>query len=170
MDIEEKQITLQSEEGQQFKIDYQAMLQFSKFIQDQSDLSLNEPLKCAISTPILEMIIQFVNDRKTNYQPKEISTPLLSGNISLYINDIDYQFLKNIKSEKDLYQLLKAAEYFYMDVLLELIYAFTASQFIDKTNLELREKYGIYEPMTEAIEKELKDKYSDILQGTPFEE
>ena len=141
--MEAKSRIFKSEDEQKFEIEVES-LKLSKFLNDliidfpdeNDEITINE-----VNGKNLKLITDFLNHYKDG-NIKEIPKPLPSGDLQLYLDEWDYNFIKPLSLEECI-DLLNAAQALDINDLINLVSAKIASEMLIGTVDEVLEKFRI---------------------------
>ena len=141
--MEAKSRIFKSEDEQKFEVEVES-LKLSKFLNDliidfpdeNDEITINE-----VNGKNLKLITDFLNHYKDG-NIKEIPKPLPSGDLQLYLDEWDYNFIKPLSLEECI-DLLNAAQALDINDLINLISAKIASEMLIGTVDEVLEKFRI---------------------------
>ena len=141
--MEAKSRIFKSEDEQKFEVEVES-LKLSKFLNDliidfpdeNDEIKINE-----VNGKNLKLITDFLNHYKDG-NIKEIPKPLPSGDLQLYLDEWDYNFIKPLSLEECI-DLLNAAQALDINDLINLISAKIASEMLIGTVDEVLEKFRI---------------------------
>ena len=100
-----------------------------------------------IDGKLLNSIISYMDEYQTK-KPKEIPKPLPSPDLKLVLSKFDFEFINSFSLEECI-DLVNAADFLYIIELINLSSAKIASEMINCSIEEVREKFGIVPDMTE---------------------
>ena len=140
---------LKSEDGQLFEVE-ENILFVSKYLKDlaslypdpDSEININE-----VDGKNLSKIIEYLKHYE-NTKPKEIPRPLTSGDLKSILPKWDFNFINSLSLEECI-DLANAAAYLHINGLICLSTAKLASEMMNGTVEQVREKFGIKSDMTE---------------------
>ena len=143
--MEAKIRILKSEDDQKFEVETES-LKLSKFLKDlmidfpseEDEIIINR-----VDGKNLKLIIDYLNHYK-NQKIKEIPKPLPSGDLKLYIDEWDYNYINPLTLEETI-DLLNGAHILEIDGLINLTSAKIASEMLIGTVNEVFEKFRIKE-------------------------
>ena len=149
---------LKSKDGQTFDLE-EKYFELSKLLKGlatdfpdpNSELPINE-----VDGKVLSKIIDYLKHYETE-KPKEIPKPLPSSDLKPILSKFDYDYITPLSLEECV-DLVNAANYLDSPELVNLTCARLASEMINCSIEEAREKFGIKCDMTEEEIKEM-DKY-----------
>ena len=141
--MEAKSRIFKSEDEQKYEIEVES-LKLSKFLNDliidfpdeNDEITINE-----VNGKNLKLITDFLNHYKDG-NIKEIPKPLPSGDLQLYLDEWDYNFIKPLSLEECI-DLLNAAQALDINDLINLVSAKIASEMLIGTVDEVLEKFRI---------------------------
>ena len=140
---------LKSEDGQIFEVE-ESILSVSKYLKDLIDLYPdidNEINVNQVDGKNLSKIIEYLKHYE-NSKPKEISKPLTNSDLKPILPSWDYNFINSLSLEECI-DLANAATHLHINGLIELSTAKLASEMLNGTVEQVREKFGIKSDMTE---------------------
>ena len=140
---------LKSEDGQVFEVE-ESCLSMSKFFKDlindypdpDQEININRADGKNLSK-IIEYLKHYENEK-----PKEIPKPLTSSDLKPILSPWDYNFINSISLEECI-DLVNAANFLYINELVNLACAKLASEMMNGPIEQVREKFGIKSDMTE---------------------
>ena len=147
--MEAKIRILKSEDDQKFEVDTES-LKLSKFLKDlmidfpseEDEIIINR-----VDGKNLKLIIDYLNHYK-NQKIKEIPKPLPSGDLKLYIDEWDYNYINPLTLEETI-DLLNAAHILDIEGLINLTSAKIGSEMLIGTVNEVMEKFTMKEESKE---------------------
>ena len=147
--MEAKIRILKSEDDQKFEVDTES-LKLSKFLKDlmidfpseEDEIIINR-----VDGKNLKLIIDYLNHYK-NQKIKEIPKPLPSGDLKLYIDEWDYNYINPLTLEETI-DLLNAAHILDIEGLINLTSAKIGSEMLIGTVNEVVEKFTMKEESKE---------------------
>ena len=147
--MEAKIRILKSEDDQKFEADTES-LKLSKFLKDlmidfpseEDEIIINR-----VDGKNLKLIIDYLNHYK-NQKIKEIPKPLPSGDLKLYIDEWDYNYINPLTLEETI-DLLNAAHILDIEGLINLTSAKIGSEMLIGTVNEVMEKFTMKEESKE---------------------
>ena len=147
--MEAKIRILKSEDDQKFEVDAES-LKLSKFLKDlmidfpseEDEIIINR-----VDGKNLKLIIDYLNHYK-NQKIKEIPKPLPSGDLKLYIDEWDYNYINPLTLEETI-DLLNAAHILDIEGLINLTSAKIGSEMLIGTVNEVMEKFTMKEESKE---------------------
>ena len=147
--MEAKIRILKSEDDQKFEVDAES-LKLSKFLKDlmidfpseEDEIIINR-----VDGKNLKLIIDYLNHYK-NQKIKEIPKPLPSGDLKLYIDEWDYNYINPLTLEETI-DLLNAAHILDIEGLINLTSAKIGSEMLIGTVNEVVEKFTMKEESKE---------------------
>ena len=140
---------LKSEDGQLFEVE-ENILCVSKYLKDlitlypdpDSEININQ-----VDGKNMSKIIDYLRHYE-NSKPKEIPKPLTSGDLKPILPAWDYNFINSLSLEECI-DLANSATYLHINGLINLSTAKLASEMMNGTVEQVREKFGIKSDMTE---------------------
>ena len=140
---------LKSEDDQKFEVETES-LKLSKFLKDlmidfpseEDEIIINR-----VDGKNLKLIIDYLNHYK-NQKIKEIPKPLPSGDLKLYIDEWDYNYINPLTLEETI-DLLNAAHILDIEGLINLTSAKIGSEMLIGTVNEVMEKFTMKEESKE---------------------
>ena len=140
---------LKSEDGQLFEVE-ESILFVSKYIKDlvelypdpDSEININQ-----VDGKNLSKIIEYLRHYE-NSKPKEIPKPLTNSDLKQILPSWDFNFINSLSLEECI-DLANAATYLHINGLIELSTVKLASEMMNGTVEQVREKFGIKSDMTE---------------------
>ena len=140
---------LKSEDGQLFEVE-ENILCVSKYLKDlitlypdlDSEININQ-----VDGKNMSKIIEYLKHYE-NSKPKEIPKPLTSSDLKPILSPWDYNFINSMSLEECI-DLANAATYLHINGLINLSTAKLASEMMNGTVEQVREKFGIKSDMTE---------------------
>ena len=147
--MEAKIRILKSEDDQKFEVDTES-LKLSKFLKDlmidfpseEDEIIINR-----VDGKNLKLIIDYLNHYKSQ-KIKEIPKPLPSGDLKLYIDEWDYNYINPLTLEETI-DLLNAAHILDIEGLINLTSAKIGSEMLIGTVNEVMEKFTMKEESKE---------------------
>ncbi len=147
--MEAKIRILKSEDDQKFEVETES-LKLSKFLKDlmidfpseEDEIIINR-----VDGKNLKLIIDYLNHYK-NQKIKEIPKPLPSGDLKLYIDEWDYNYINPLTLEETI-DLLNAAHILDIEGLINLTSAKIGSEMLIGTVNEVMEKFTMKEESKE---------------------
>ena len=147
--MEAKIRILKSEDDQKFEVETES-LKLSKFLKDlmidfpseEDEIIINR-----VDGKNLKLIIDYLNHYK-NQKIKEIPKPLPSGDLKLYIDEWDYNYINPLTLEETI-DLLNAAHILDIEGLINLTSAKIGSEMLIGTVNEVMEKFTMKEERKE---------------------
>ena len=147
--MEAKIRILKSEDDQKFEVETES-LKLSKFLKDlmidfpseEDEIIINR-----VDGKNLKLIIDYLNHYK-NQKIKEIPKPLPSGDLKLYIDEWDYNYINPLTLEETI-DLLNAAHILDIEGLINLTSAKIGSEMLIGTVNEVVEKFTMKEESKE---------------------
>ena len=147
--MEAKIRILKSEDDQRFEVETES-LKLSKFLKDlmidfpseEDEIIINR-----VDGKNLKLIIDYLNHYK-NQKIKEIPKPLPSGDLKLYIDEWDYNYINPLTLEETI-DLLNAAHILDIEGLINLTSAKIGSEMLIGTVNEVMEKFTMKEESKE---------------------
>ena len=147
--MEAKFRILKSEDEQKFEVETEN-LKLSKFLNylmidfpsEEDEIIINR-----VDGKNLKLIVDYLNHYK-NGKIKEIPKPLPSGDLKLYLDEWDYNYINPLTLEETI-DLLNAAHILEIDGLINLTSAKIASEMLIGTVNEVFEKFRIKEEIKE---------------------
>ena len=147
--MEAKIRILKSEDDQKFEVETES-LKLSKFLKDlmidfpseEDEIIINR-----VDGKNLKLIIDYLNHYK-NQKIKEIPKPLPSGDLKLYIDEWDYNYINPLTLEETI-DLLNAAHILDIEGLINLTSAKIGSEMLIGTVNEVMEKFTLKEESKE---------------------
>ena len=141
--MEAKIRKLKSEDNQLFEIEVES-LKLSKFLNnliidfpdEEDEIEISQ-----VNGKNLKLIIDYLNHHRTE-EIKEIPKPLPSGDLKLYLDEWDYNFINPLSLEECI-DLLNAAQTLDMEGIINLSSAKIASEMLIGTVDEVLEKFRI---------------------------
>ena len=141
--MEEKIRKLISEDNQLFEIEVES-LKLSKFLNnliidfpdEEDEIEISQ-----VNGKNLKLIIDYLNHHRTE-EIKEIPKPLPSGDLKLYLDEWDYNFINPLSLEECI-DLLNAAQTLDIEGIINLSSAKIASEMLIGTVDEVLEKFRI---------------------------
>ena len=141
--MEAKSRKLASNDNQVFEVETES-LKLSNFLSnliidfpnEEDEIPINE-----VDGKNLKLIIEYLNHYKIE-EIKEIPKPLPSGDLEQYINEWDYNLIKDLSLEECI-DLLNAAQFLDINALINLISAKIASEMLTGTVEEVIDKFTI---------------------------
>ncbi len=140
---------LKSEDGQLFEVE-ESILFVSKYIKDLVDLYPDPDSEININQvdgKNLSKIIEYLRHYE-NSKPKEIPKPLTNSDLKQILPSWDFNFINSLSLEECI-DLANAATYLHINGLIELSTVKLASEMMNGTVEQVREKFGIKSDMTE---------------------
>ena len=140
---------LKSEDGQLFEVE-ESILFVSKYIKDLVDLYPDPDSEININQvdgKNLSKIIEYLRHYE-NSKPKEIPKPLTNSDLKQILPSWDFNFINSLSLEECI-DLANAATYLHINGLIELSTVKLASEMLNGTVEQVREKFGIKSDMTE---------------------
>ena len=140
---------LKSEDGQLFEVE-ESILFVSKYIKDLVDLYPDPDSEININQvdgKNLSKIIEYLRHYE-NSKPKEIPKPLTNSDLKQILPNWDFNFINSLSLEECI-DLANAATYLHINGLIELSTVKLASEMMNGTVEQVREKFGIKSDMTE---------------------
>ena len=149
---------LKSQDGKIFEVE-EKYLSMSKFFKDllndfpdpNQEIGINQ-----VDGKTLEKIIEYLKHYETE-KPKEIPRPLPNNDLKPVLNDWDYNYITPLSIEECI-DLVNAANFLYINELVNLACAKLASEMMNGPIEQVREKFGIKSDMTEEEMKKF-EKY-----------
>ena len=140
---------LKSEDGQLFEVE-ENILCVSQYLKDlidfypdpDSEININQ-----VDGKNLSKIIEYLKHYEHS-KPKEIPKPLTSSDLKPILPSWDYNFINSLSLEECI-DLANAATYLHINGLINLSTAKLASEMMNGTMEQVREKFGIKSDMTE---------------------
>ena len=150
-------IKFKSSDGSIFEIE-ESCIKRSKYLQEMKDiLNLNEEIHIKeVDGKTLQKVIEYLKHYE-NEEPKEIPKPLPSYDLKPILSEWDYYFIMPLSLEECI-DLVNGANFLDISELVNLVSARLASEMINCSIDEAREKFGIKCALTEEEINEL-DKY-----------
>ena len=153
---------LKSEDNQVFEVEVES-LKLSKFLMDlindfpddEDEITINQ-----VDGKNLKLIVDYLNQYK-NKKIKEIPKPLPSGDLKLYLDEWDYNYINPLSLEESI-DLLNAAQSLDINELINLISAKIASEMLIGTVDEVVEKFRLKEEVKEEEKSEIKEDKNEI--------
>ena len=147
--MEAKIRILKSEDDQKFEVETES-LKLSKFLKDlmidfpseEDEIIINR-----VDGKNLKLIIDYLNHYKSQ-KIKEIPKPLPSGDLKLYIDEWDYNYINPLTLEETI-DLLNAAHILDIEGLINLTSAKIGSEMLIGTVNEVMEKFTLKEESKE---------------------
>ena len=147
--MEAKIRILKSEDDQKFEVETES-LKLSKFLKDlmidfpseEDEIIINR-----VDGKNLKLIVDYLNHYK-NQKIKEIPKPLPSGDLKLYIDEWDYNYINPLTLEETI-DLLNAAHILDIEGLINLTSAKIGSEMLIGTVNEVMEKFTMKEESKE---------------------
>ena len=147
--MEAKIRILKSEDDQKFEVDTES-LKLSKFLKDlmidfpseEDEIIINR-----VDGKNLKLIIDYLNHYKSQ-KIKDIPKPLPSGDLKLYIDEWDYNYINPLTLEETI-DLLNAAHILDIEGLINLTSAKIGSEMLIGTVNEVMEKFTMKEESKE---------------------
>ena len=155
--MEDKKITLKSNDGALFTLNEKAVLRsnlIAGILVDYED-NTEVPLPDVNGTT-LGRIVEYLKHYE-NSEPKPIPKPLKNSHIDEILDEWDFNFVDNIPLDESI-DLLNAANYMDIEPLLQLACCRIARELIDRPVEEIRELFGITSDMSKEEMEEI-DKY-----------
>ena len=155
--MEDKKITLKSNDGALFTLNEKAVLRSNLIagilvdFEDNTEVPLPD-----VNGTTLGRIVEYLKHYE-NSEPKPIPKPLKNSHIDEILDEWDFNFVDNIPLDESI-DLLNAANYMDIAPLLQLACCRIASEMIDRPVDEVRELFGITSDMSKEEMEEL-DKY-----------
>ena len=140
---------LKSEDGQLFEVE-ESILCFSRYLKDLIDLYPDQDSEININQvdgKNLSKIIEYLKHYE-NRKPKEIPKPLTNSDLKPILPTWDYNFINSLSLEECI-DLANAAAYLHINGLINLSTAKLASEMMNGTVEQVRDKFGIKSDMTE---------------------
>ena len=140
---------LKSEDGQLFEVE-ESILFVSKYIKDLVDLYPDPDSEININQvdgKNLSKIIEYLRHYE-NSKPKEIPKPLTNSDLKQILPSWDFNFINSLSLEECI-DLANAATCLHINGLIELSTVKLASEMMNGTVEQVREKFGIKSDMTE---------------------
>ncbi len=140
---------LKSEDGQLFEVE-ENILFVSKYLKDLINLYPdpdNEVNINQVDGKNLSKVIEYLKHYEHS-KPKEIPKPLPSSDLKSILPRWDYNFVNSLSLEECI-DLANAAAYLHINGLINLSTAKLASEMLNGTVEQVREKFGIKSDMTE---------------------
>ena len=140
---------LKSEDGQLFEVE-ESILCFSQYLKDLIDLYPDQDSEININQvdgKNLSKIIEYLKHYE-NRKPKEIPKPLTNSDLKPILPTWDYNFINSLSLEECI-DLANAAAYLHINGLINLSTAKLASEMMNGTVEQVRDKFGIKSDMTE---------------------
>ena len=155
--MEDKKITLKSNDGALFTLNEKAVLRsnlIAGILVDYED-NTEVPLPDVNGTT-LGRIVEYLKHYE-NSEPKPIPKPLKNSHIDEILDEWDFNFVDNIPLDESI-DLLNAANYMDIEPLLQLACCKISSEMIDRPVEEVRELFGITSEISKEEMEEM-DKY-----------
>ena len=148
-------IKLKSSDGQIFEVE-ENCLNRAKLFHELKDVlnSEQEILIKDVEGKTLSKVIEYLKYH-VNEEPKEIPKPLPDPDLKQILSEWDYNYISPLPIE-DAVDLINAANYLDISDLVNLAAAKLASEMVNCTKEEAREKFGVKNDMTEEELEEFK--------------
>ena len=161
---DDDQVLLQANDGTEFRVEVGMIRRMSNTVANLiEDAGIDAPIPLPnVATNILIKVIEWAKYHHQNDPAVAAPQPTVDNPSILHISDWDRTFFDSLPSQAVLFELVLAANYLDMRVLLDTTCKIVAGQIKGKTGPEICKHFGITEPFT-AEEKERVERENEWL-------